>query len=402
MIRMEKKYLDANSGLWNMPLGYSNTSIKEAVKQQMEKVPYVNPEMFNNEKSEELASLMTDILGKNYTKILYTCTGSECVELGIKIARKYNSLTSSKRNLIGIFENSYHGTYYGAMSATEFESKWQKGYGPMLEGFVELGGIYEHDLEDNDEQQSGFTDNQKNIINNLEMLKDELAAVIVEPIQASGGVLIFTKELLSTMCKICNENNILVIFDEIATGFGRTGSMFKFQTMEVEPDIILMSKGINNGYFPLGAVAVKDFIVQVFHNKRMIINHMSTQNTNPVCCAAAIVTIKQLRDNDYEYLTVVKEKSKYFNEKLLALKKTHMVIRYIRSSGMCFALDLGNNKPINAGELGRMLENLKEKGILCTASYTQDRHAELIFFLPFIITYEEMDYILYVLADVLY
>lgn len=396
-----KKYIDAVSGLWNVSLGYSNERISEAVYEQSKKIHYVNPYEFSNEKSTELSKLIKSVNHDEIDKIFLTCTGSESNELAIKLSRKYQSLKRKfNRNKIGIFKESYHGSYYGSMSASNFEGRYRNGYGPLLSGFVEFSMTYKRCStmrEDTKEQAEIVKELVEQLEKELDENKDTLASIIVEPILGSAGVFEMPNEVIKLLYKFTKKNDILLIFDEVATGFGRTGEMFYYQHHNIKPDVVVMSKSINNGYLPLGAVGVSRKITGIFNMRRELLFHLSTQNCNPLCCTAGIETIKQLKENDYKLIHEVKEKGKYTLSELRKRLKNNPIIYDIRGKGLMIAIDLCNeydNSLLDKRRLEFIVSNLKYNGLICDYNYTENLTSCFTLFLPFIISKEDINIVI--------
>ncbi|WP_303862553.1 aminotransferase class III-fold pyridoxal phosphate-dependent enzyme, partial [Alkalibaculum bacchi] len=172
-----KRYLDAYSGLWNMHYGYSDEDIKGAIIDQLNTLPYVNPITINYPKIEELSQLLCRITHKDIDKIIYTCSGSESNEGAIKLARKYSSLKGSSRRAIGVIENSYHGSYYGSMSASTYEGKNREGYGPILRGFVSLSMPFTRESKMDEFSVECKEEMVCSLKEELNVLKDHLCAI---------------------------------------------------------------------------------------------------------------------------------------------------------------------------------------------------------------------------------
>lgn len=251
-----KKYVDGYSGLWNVTLGYNDEDIIEAIVRQVKQLPYVNPITLKTPIVSEVSDILCKITHDNISKIVYTCSGSEAIEAAIKISRKYSAMKGKNRKKIAVMENSYHGSYYGSMSASNYEEAEKEGYGPMLEGFISLPLPFSRKKKGNvlDDKEKQYLLQQLEEI--LETNKDTLCSIIIEPVLASGGVIPLFPEYIYKISEFCKTNDILFVCDEVATGFWRTGSIFCFKKYNIKPDIITISKGINNGYLPLGAVCI--------------------------------------------------------------------------------------------------------------------------------------------------
>ena len=400
-----KTYMDANSGLWNVSLGYSNKSINSKVSSQIQKISYVNACEFNTEVAEELATLLKSIHHKKIETIVFTCTGSESVELTMKLMRKYASMGKNpyKRD-IAIIKNSYHGSYYGSMSCSSYDGEERMGYVPLVEGIHELSLPFCTCCKSDNVSESCTKKMKEQLESELEAFGDCLGGIILEPILGSAGVIPLPYWFIKRLVDYANEKDILIAFDEVATGFGRTGTLFYYQRLGFEPDIITMSKGINNGMLPLGAVAVSDKIVNRFRDKGEILFHLSTQNGNALSCAAGIATVNELLKDDRSILNRIEALSAYFQNHFETLigNDFNQIIE-LRRCGLMFAVELGckdTGKRLPQKELLKIVALLKKSGVILEWRYIENVTSCLVLFLPFIIHECEIDQLLHKLKNV--
>ncbi len=395
-----RRYIDANSGLWNVNLGYSDKFIKEAMKKQIDELPYINPITLSSNLAIELSNDLCELTHDQISKVVYACSGSESIEIAIKIARKYSNLLGKNKYHIAVIEGSYHGSYYGSMSASMYDESEKCGYGPMLDGFVKLPIPFCRCCKTNDMSEDFKRKIVKKLENDLESHKDELCAIIVEPILASGGVIPLFREYIMTIYNFCNKNDILFICDEIATGFGRTGSMFCFQEFDLKPDLITISKGINNGYLPLAALCITKKIEDVFIKNNKVLFHLSTQNANPICLSSALATIKKIKSENI--LNSVKTNSEYFrnllNRELLDISMVHEVRIY----GLMIAIDLIDCKlknPISRERLMKIVGKVYSLGCFITLSFIENVTSSVVLFPQFITSKNDMDEIVKIIKS---
>ncbi|MCW6109110.1 aminotransferase family protein [Clostridium sporogenes] len=386
-----RKYIDAFSGLWNVNFGYSDPEIKEAIKVQVDELPFVNPITLNNKNAIELSSILCSITHDDISKVVYTCSGSESIEAAIKISRKYSKFKCRENYHIAVIEGSYHGNYYGSMAASNYDEQEKYGYGPMLDGFLKLPMPFCRCCK-TDKMSRGCIDKILHKLDNvLEENKDKLCAVIVEPIIASGGIIPLFEEYITRISDFCKRNDILFICDEVATGFGRTGSLFCFQHHNLKPDLIALSKGINNGYLPLGALCITKKVENEFIKNKEILFHFSTQNANPICLSAALATLKKMESN--HFLSDINEKSEYLKSKLnCELNKIEMVFE-IRIYGLMIAIDLidpSTSKPITKEKLFGVISKLYELGCLAGISFSENITSSILLFPQFISSNENL------------
>lgn len=278
---------------------------------------------------------------------------------------------------------SYHGTTYGAMSISGIDSEITTEYEPKLEGCVWINSPM-------DNMTSGLEWIKKIDIcidNNSEVL----AAIIVEPVIGSGGIIEIPKEALHHLRKRCIEEDIILVFDEVATGFGRTGSLFTFTESQIYPDIVCLSKGINNGVIPFGAVLINEKIEKVYSKNNEGVEHFSTQNGNPIACATALAMLEILKDeNIYKD---IKEKGDYFTTKL----KENIVVKNgkvdVRNKGLMIGIEITNSQQgyIERSAIEKARYICRKRGLIVYAFYNEGKNAGLSLFPPFIITKDEID-----------
>ena len=394
-----KTYIDANSGLWNVPLGYSNPDIKSYITAQLDKISYVNACEFSNEQASELADMLRQMHHDKIDKIAFTCTGSESVELAIKLIRKYASMGEKpfKRD-IAIIQNSYHGSYYGSMSCSSYDAQEREGYAPLVEGIRELSVPFCNCWEFNSVTENGAGELQERLDRELELYEESLGGIVIEPILGSAGVIPLPGWYLKRLTDFAHERDILIVFDEVATGFGRTGSMFYYQQYGFQPDIVTMSKGINNGILPLGAVAVSEKVTDRFREKGELLFHLSTKNGNALSCAAGVATMKEYLRNDKAILKQVKNLASYFRKNFeKKIKSEFSEIFDIRGKGLMFAVELADKDTgirIPQAKLLKIVELLKKNGVVLEWSYIENVTSCLVLFLPFIIHECEIDQLL--------
>jgi len=352
-----KKYIDGISGLWNVNLGYNHAQIIEAISNQAKSVPFVN--LWSNT-NETIISLADRLISKTEgvsSKLMYTTTGSEAVELSIKFARQYqHRLGNTRKKYVISFDLSYHGTTYGAISLTGIDKEVYYEIAPLLEGISHLETYI-----------PGKDDINKYLdyLNQyFEKNHDKIAGIVLEPVLGGAGIIKIDDKVIEKINKVCKKYSILLISDEITTGFHRTGPFFGYQLFnDLRPDMICVSKGITNGYLPLGAVLLNDKIIDVLGEEN-IIPHFSTQNGNPICCAAANEVLNILESEDYETLNHYKSEFLYttFSKSLRNIK----FIKTIRYQGLMFGIELNrsNGDLLMFDEVWQVATSLKENGLV--------------------------------------
>lgn len=329
----EKKYMDFTSGLWNVNLGYNHHLLVESIVKQLEKLPFCSLFEYTNEVAVEAARSILDLLPDKMVKIMYTCSGSESVELALKLMREYwYEQGKHKKNQIISLNSSYHGINYGSMSASGILQGYMSKYSPLMENitFCNIGEC--HNCSECDESCVNEFENY------LEINHESIAGILVEPVLASKGVVIIPEQVLKKIRMLCHQYEVLLTFDEVAMGFYRSGYPFYMNKVNVIPDIVCMSKGINSGYLPLGAVAICDFICNSMAVKKSINVHGSTQAGNLLSCATAITAIEQYRDMNCS--EIVHNLGSYIEKELIKRLSYHKNVREVHRAGFIIGIEI--------------------------------------------------------------
>ena len=318
-----KKYIDYCGGIWNIPFGYTNPIIVEKITAQLNKLPFCNLITHVSDIQYNYAVRLNKILGTN--SILYTCSGSEAIEAAIKVCRKYQKLKNKSARSVSAFSLSYHGTSYGAMSISGIDKNAASDYNPLLGGieWIQLP----HDLEN-------IQLWMESIESHFEKNADRLAGVIIEPILGSGGIINVPLCVIQKIKENCDRHDIVLVFDEVTTGFGRTGVPFIYQKYDIMPDLICLSKGITNGYLPLGVLAFSNKITEVFAANHAGLEHFSTQGGNLLSVAAADAVLDIMQN--YDEFEVLK-KGEHFKRQLSEYLSPYPDVK-IRGFGMMLAI----------------------------------------------------------------
>lgn len=285
-----KRYLDFVSGIAVNSLGHAHTQLTDAVASQAAQLMHCS-NLYWNKPQIELAETLTQASG--FAQVFFCNSGAESIEAALKLARKYSvARYGEHRTQVIAMQNSFHGRTYGAMSLTG-QRKYHAGYAPLVPDIVHVP------------------------LNHLEALNaaisEKTCAIVIEPIQGEGGIQRANPDYLKVIRAICDERDILLLFDEVQTGIGRTGKLFAFEWTGVRPDIITLAKGLGGG-FPIGAMMASDIVAPYFKPG----DHASTFGGNPLACAAAKVVLKALLEEDL--LASVMEQGTYLSQKLTALK----------------------------------------------------------------------------------
>jgi len=299
-----EEYLDLIGGISVANVGHRHPKVIQAIKDQLEAYLHV---MVYGEFIEtpqvQYAKVLTDQLPPSLNSVYFTNSGTEATEGAMKLARRFTHRTE-----IIAFNNSYHGSTQGALSIMGSEY-WRNAFRPLLPGILH------------------FDYNSQDAIN---AITEETACVIMEPVQGEAGIIVPLDEWIQALRKKCTETGTLLIFDEIQTGFGRTGKLWCFQHFDIIPDILLLGKALGGG-MPLGAFVADQQLMSVLTDNP-VLGHITTFGGHPVCCAAGLAALETLLDE--EMMNEVKRKEELFKSLLV-----HKKIRAIRSFGLWLALE---------------------------------------------------------------
>ena len=301
-----KEYIDCMGGYGVALVGHQNQRINKAIKEQLDKIITVHSSLYNKTREEFLKTLI-GLAPKGLTQVHLNNSGAEAIEAAIKFARKF----TGKKEMVAM-KGSYHGKSFGALSLT-FNPKYRKPFEPLVEkvSFASFGDI----------------ESLRSVIN------DDTAFVILEPIQGESGIIVAPEGFLQEVRKLCDEKGILLIFDEIQAGLGRTGRLWACDHWNTAPDILCLAKGIAGG-IPMGATLVRPDILASMSKGE----HSSTFGGNPISCAAGIAALKALTEDGL--IENSEKMGKIFREGLEKLKEKHTMIREIRGKGLMIGIEM--------------------------------------------------------------
>ncbi|SFV33306.1 aspartate aminotransferase family protein [Hyphomicrobium facile] len=346
-----RRVLDGTSGLWCVNAGHCRPKIAEAIKAQVDTLDFAGTFQMGHTRAFEAATRLVDLAPEGFNQVFFTNSGSESVETALKMAIAYHRAkgNASKVRLIGR-ERGYHGVNFGGMSVG--------GIGPNRKMFGALVAGVDHMRNTHDIARNAFSrgepEHGAELADDLERLvalhdASTIAAVIVEPVACSAGVLIPPKGYLKRLEAIARKHDILLIADEVITGFGRLGTSFGSDYFGISPDIITTAKGVTNGTVPMGAVFVKSHVHDAFMNGpdwMIDFFHGYTYSGHPVACAAAIGTLDTYAEEGL--LTRAAELAPYWEERVHALKGLPHIID-IRNIGLIGAVEF-NPDPAQPGK----------------------------------------------------
>ena len=287
-----REYIDGLSSLWNVNIGHGRKELAAAAAAQMEQLAYCSAYAgFTNEPAIKLAEKLVSLAYDNMAAVYFTTSGAESNESAFKFAR-YHWKRLGKPNKVKIISRryGYHGVTLAAMSATSLPN-YHKMFGPMVPEFLQVAPPYPYRWPGNGDAGIGAADAVEEAI--LAEGADTVAAIIAEPVMGSGGVIVPPATYFPRLREICDRHDVLLIADEVITGFGRTGQWFGMGHWDTKPDLMSFAKGVTSGYVPLGGVIISKHMHQVLldapaDEKFM---HAATYSGHPVCCAVGLANI---------------------------------------------------------------------------------------------------------------
>jgi acetylornithine/LysW-gamma-L-lysine aminotransferase len=301
-----KEYIDCTGSYGVCIVGHSHPKVVEAVRRQAETLISCHASFYNDARSQLLQKI-TQIAPKNLNKVFLANSGAEAVECAIKLARKF----SGKPEIIAMM-GAFHGKTMGALSAT-WDKKYREPFEPLVPEFKHVP--------------PGNLEKVRNAIT------EKTAAILVEPIRGEGGIRVPTNDFLPGLREICDETGVLLIFDEIQTGFGRTGKIFACEHWNVVPDVLCLAKSVAGG-LPLGITIAEENVM----SSLKIGEHTTTFSGSPLVCAAACAAIDVLVEEKLPKRAAML--GKYFKEKLEILRARHKIVREVRGLGLMIGMEL--------------------------------------------------------------
>lgn len=332
-----KRYLDAISSWWVNLFGHNNPRIKDAIKQQLDTLEHVMLAGFTHMPVIELSEKLGNLTGLGHA--FYASDGASATEIALKMSFHYwrNTGKSNKTKFISL-QNSYHGETLGALSVTDV-TIFKDTYAPLLMQSAQMSCPDWRLAKDNESAESYALRCAEDLEKYLSDHHEELAAFIIEPlVQCAAGMGMYHPVYLAKAREICSKYEIHLIADEIAVGFGRTGTMFASEQAQVKADFICLSKGITGGYLPLSVVLTKDKIYQAFYDDSTVRGflHSHSYTGNPLACSAALATLAIFEADDV--IRKNHEKSAFIQAKMQVL--TDLPTCNLRCQGMIFAFDV--------------------------------------------------------------
>ncbi len=391
-----KRYIDFSSGLMNVNIGHGDQRVTQAVVEQMQQISYVTPSCVTKVRGD-LGKKLAEICPGDLNKAFFTVCGATSIENAIKLARLYTG-----RHKILCRYQSYHGSSSGAMAASGDPRK-------LMVDSQQAPNFIHFDLPYRYRWQYGEESLLKDTVASLERMiayegPANIAAILLEGQSGSSGCFLYPDGYLKAVREICNKHGILLIMDEVMSGFGRTGKWFAFEHHDIVPDMIAMAKGLTCGYLPFGCLMVSDKIAAKYEDTMLPIG--LTYSAHPVSCAAALAVLKIYEDDNLIENAI--EMGEYLNQRIEEMKDQHPSIGDWRNTGLLGCLELVKNRttkepiaPFNAKPdemviMNKVAAKIKELGM-----YTFVRWGFIFIAPPLCVTREQIDEGLAIISEAL-
>jgi adenosylmethionine-8-amino-7-oxononanoate aminotransferase len=343
-----RRLVDGVGGLWNVNLGYSCEPIKKAIRDQLDQLPYYSSfEGTSHPGAPQLAQQMVELLAEeDVSRVFFNSGGSDAVETALKLARQYWKLVGApERTKFIALTHGYHGVHFGGASVNGSPA-FRAPYEPLLGGcfHVETPWTYRNPFTEEPEALGRIC---------AEMLEreiqfqapDTVAAFIAEPVQGAGGVIVPPPNFWPLVREVCDRYGVLLIADEVVTGFGRSGFMTGSRGWNVKPDIMCFAKGITSGYVPFGATTLNGRVASAFTNSpdpQGHVMHGYTYSAHPLGCAAAIAALDEVVRQGLPEKAAVR--GKYLMDRLKPFETAHKLVGEVRGKGLMVCIDLVADK----------------------------------------------------------
>lgn len=372
-----RRVLDAVGGLWNVNLGYSCDPIKQAIAQQLDALPYYSGfRGTSTGPSIELAyELMQFFAPEGMGRAFFTSGGSDSVETALRLARQYWKIRGQgDRTKFIALKKGYHGTHFGGASVNG-NSNFRRNYEPLMPGVFHIPAPYEYRNPFNETDPEKLARLCANALEEEIAFQsgDTIAAFIMEPVLGAGGVIVPHESFMPLVREICDRHGILLIADEVVTGFGRAGAWSGSRLWGVQPDMMCIAKAITCGYFPLGATLISEKVAAVFEEDKTsfgAIGHGYTYSGHPVGCAAGLAALAETKRLKVDENSAVRgiEMARMLD----GLKRDHAVVGDVRSKGLMAALELVSDrdqkKPLDKATITRIADAAYDAGVMLRVS----------------------------------
>jgi len=385
-----KRYLDGVSSWWVNLFGHNEPRIKSAISKQLDQLEHVMLAGFTHRPVVELSERLGKLTGLGHS--FYASDGASATEIALKMSFHYwRNIGKPEKTQFLSLQNSYHGETIGALSVTDVPI-FKDTYAPLLKSSVQIPTPDSRLAEQGADAQSVALRAAKELEDYVAQHHDQIAAFIVEPlVQCAAGMAMYHPVYLSRAREICNRYNIHLIADEIAVGFGRTGTLFACEQASIKPDFMCLSKGITAGYLPLSVTLTTDEVYQAFYDDSVAraFLHSHSYTGNALACSAALATLDIFEQD--KVLENNRQTAQHLNQELAAWQG--MPIAHLRNQGMIWAFDVRTNNPTFQRDFYR--EAISRGLLLRPIGNT------VYFMPPYVIKSDEIDFMLQTTKEVL-
>jgi adenosylmethionine-8-amino-7-oxononanoate aminotransferase len=392
------KMLDGVAGLWSSNLGHSCRPVRDAIVAQLDELPFFNTfRGTTHPRAIELSARVVDMMAPDgVAAVMFSNGGSDAVEGALKIARQFHKLRGQKdRSKFIALKQGYHGVHFGGMSVNG-NTNFRRAYEPLLPGCFHLDSPWAYRNPWGLEGEAlGHAVAQALERELVFQGPDTVAAFIAEPVQGAGGVIVPPANFWPLVREVCTRHGVLLIADEVVTGFGRTGQMFGTRTWGVQADLWCLAKGISSGYVPLGATAISRHVAEVFDADTTgagQVTHGYTYSAHPVAAAAALATLDVLERDDIP--AQVREVSEPFQSRLRGLVERSPFVGDVRGIGLMVGIEMVADKatraplPKTSDLPARVAREAYRRGLMTRVSGSM-----MILSPPLVISPQELDFL---------
>lgn len=395
------KYIDAISSWWVNIFGHANKTISSAIAKQAQELEHVLLAGFSHQPIIHLSEQLVEITPEPLQKCFYADNGSSAIEVALKMSFHYwKNNGNEQKNKFVTLQNSYHGETLGALSVGDVEL-YKEVYEPLLLDVITVPGADSFNMEpgesSDDYVQRKFTQMEET----LSRYHEQIAAVIIEPlVQCAGYMRMYDAKYITLLRQACDKYNIHLIADEIAVGFGRTGTMFACEQADISPDFMCLSKGLTGGYLPLSVVLTSNEIYDAFYDDYETMRaflHSHSYTGNPLACSAALATLALFRNQD----TIQRNKGliKRIDDNA-ARFHDHPNVGHVRQTGMIFAVEMVQSKANKTPYPWQQRRGLKAyRHALKNHVLLRPLGNVLYFMPPYVIDFEQIDMVLEVMEE---
>jgi adenosylmethionine-8-amino-7-oxononanoate aminotransferase len=395
------KYIDAISSWWVNIFGHTNKTIGAAISQQAQQLEHVLLAGFSHQPIIDLSEQLVEITPEPLQKCFYADNGSSAVEVSLKMSFHYwRNVGKPNKTKFVTLQNSYHGETLGALSVGDVEL-YKDTYKSLLLDVITVPGADSYNMEPGEQTDDYVLRMFALMEATLSEHHEEISAVIVEPlVQCAGSMRMYDAKYLTLLRAACDKYNVHLIADEIAVGFGRTGTMFACEQANISPDFMCLSKGLTGGYLPLSVVLTTNQIYNAFYDDYESMRgflHSHSYTGNPLACAAALATLSIFRNEDTiqrnkGLIERIKENGQRFED--------HPNVGQVRQTGMIFAVEMVKDKVSKTAYPWQQRRGLKAyKHALKNHILLRPLGNVLYFMPPYVIEYEQIDLVLEVMEE---